>query len=201
MAAEAGRGQVHGARSSVQVWWGGRGAPTRLLLNLVRRFTTHTYSVPIVPGNRNTRGPDEAAGSRLVWFGRWVQWRRGGEGFGGCHWVGRTHVSCWGGAGAEEGTQRDPLSGVYGLSEVGENLWLSGLCVSLGSIRMYVASAERRWPSCLELSSEERGTELLFSELRVSGVRRGGGWTRSCEGGGERRAVLLVCSGGVPARW
>lgn len=98
-------------------------------------------------------------------------------------------MSCWDGAGAEEGTERDPLSGVYGLSEVGENLWLGAL--RFGFIRIYVASAERWWPSCLELSSEERGTELLFfSELRVSGVRRGGGWNRSRRRRGETRCAL-----------
>lgn len=57
-----------------------------------RHCAAHAHSVIVVPGNRNTKGPDEAAGRRLVWFGRWVQWRCGGEGFGVCHWVGRTHV-------------------------------------------------------------------------------------------------------------
>ena len=43
----------------------------------------------------------------------------------------------------EEGTQRDPLFGVYRLSEVGEHLLLLGLFISFSFIRMYVASAER----------------------------------------------------------
>lgn len=145
------------------------------------------------------RGPEEAAGSRLVWFGRWVQWRRGGEGFGVCHWVGRTHVSCWGGVGAEEGTQCDPLSGVYRLSEVGENLRLLGLCVSLGFIRMYVASAERWWPSCLELSSEERCTELLFSELRVSGAEKGRGLDPELRGRRGEMCCALGLQRGRPS--
>lgn len=43
----------------------------------------------------------------------------------------------------EEGTQRDPLFGVYRLSEVGEHLPLLGVFISFSFIGMYVASAER----------------------------------------------------------
>lgn len=56
-------------------------------------FAAHDHSVIVVPGNWNMKGPDEAAGRRLVWCGRWVQWRGGGGGFGVCHWVGKTHMA------------------------------------------------------------------------------------------------------------
>lgn len=133
-----------------------RGALTRLLLMLVLSFYSScpfSHHCPRKSEHEGTRrGIGEEAG--LVWEVGPVEERRRGGGV--CHWVGRTHLSCWGGAGAEEGTQRDPLFGVYGLSGVGEHLLLLGLGISLSFIWMYVASAERWWPSYLELSSEEK---------------------------------------------
>lgn len=115
-----------------------RGAPTHSITVIVRLMPIQS-SLSREIGTRRGQTRQRGGG----WFGS------GGGSSGGAEERGSGSVTGWaeptwlGWRWYEEGTQRDPLFGVYGLSEVGERLQLLGLFTSFSFIRMYVASAKR----------------------------------------------------------